>query len=71
MNQALDIAEQYLAAWNERDAAARRARVAHLFTLEAGYKDPLMKGSGHSGIDALIAGAQEHFPGHRFTLSSA
>jgi len=69
MNQALDIAEQYLAAWNERDAAARRARVAHLFTLEADYKDPLVKGSGHSGIDALIAGAQEHFPGHRFTLS--
>jgi len=69
MNQALTIAEQYLAVWNERDAVARRAKVAQLFTLEAGYKDPLMASSGHTGIDAMIAGAQQQFPGLGFTLS--
>jgi len=26
-------------------------------------------GAGHEGIDALIAGAQQHFPGHRFVLA--
>jgi hypothetical protein len=69
MNNAHAIAQQYLAAWNERDTAARRAMVARLFTLDASYVDPMMRGSGHTGIDALIAGAQQHFPGHRFTLT--
>ncbi|MGO4381407.1 nuclear transport factor 2 family protein [Pseudoduganella sp. RAF53_2] len=68
MSKARAIAQQYLAVWNERDAAARRARVAELFTLEAEYKDPLMKSAGHEGLDAMIADAQEHFPGHRFAL---
>lgn len=68
MSKALAIAQQYLAAWNERDAAARRAKVAQLFTLEADYKDPLMKGAGHAGIDALIGGAQQNFPGYQFAL---
>jgi hypothetical protein len=69
MNTAHAIAEQYLAAWNERDSAARRDRVTRLFTQEATYVDPLMRGLGHTGIDALIAGAQQHFPGHRFALA--
>ncbi|MBB3117476.1 nuclear transport factor 2 family protein [Pseudoduganella violacea] len=69
MNKAFEIAEQYLAVWNERDAAARRSKVASTFTLDADYVDPMMKGAGHAGIDALIAGAQSHFPGHRFALS--
>jgi hypothetical protein len=69
MNQASSIAEQYLAAWNERDAIARRARVTSLFTLDAQYVDPMMRGAGHLGIDTLIAGAQRHFPEHRFQLT--
>jgi len=63
------LAQQYLAAWNERDTPARRARVARLFTLNAEYLDPTMRGAGHDGIDAMIAGAQQHFPGHRFVLA--
>lgn len=62
------IAEQYLAAWNERDPAARRAKVACAFTLDASYLDPMMRGDGHTGIDAMIGAAQGHFPGMRFVL---
>jgi hypothetical protein len=69
MNNASTIAHQYLAAWNEADGAARRAQVQHLFTANARYVDPMMQGSGIDGIDAMIAGAQHHFPGHRFELA--
>lgn len=65
----MQIVEQYLAAWNERDAAARRAAVEGVFAPQAAYKDPLMQGAGHEGLDAMIAGAQGHFPGMRFELA--
>ncbi len=68
MDNAHTIAEQYIAAWNERDAAARRARVAGIFTLDATYRDPVMAGEGHGGIDTMIAAAQAHFPAHVFAL---
>ena len=63
-----DIATQYLAVWNECDAAARRALVARAFSVDASYVDPMMRGAGHDGIDAMIAGAQGQFPGYRFEL---
>ncbi|MFC5479019.1 nuclear transport factor 2 family protein [Massilia suwonensis] len=69
MEHAYSLAKQYLAAWNERDTPARRARVARLFTLDAEYLDPMMQGAGHDGIDAMIAAAQHHFPAHRFALA--
>jgi hypothetical protein len=67
-HSAISIAEQYLSVWNERDAAARRAKVACAFTLDASYLDPMMRGDGHTGIDAMIGAAQDHFPGMRFVL---
>ncbi|NVD71563.1 nuclear transport factor 2 family protein [Duganella sp. BJB1802] len=68
MHTPAHIATQYLAVWNERDAAARRALVARAFALDARYLDPMMRGAGHDGIDAMIAGAQSQFPGYRFEL---
>lgn len=68
MDHAHTIAERYIAIWNERDAAARRAKVAGVFTLDATYRDPMMQGDGHTGIDTMIAAAQAHFPGHVFAL---
>ena len=65
----MQIVEKYLAAWNERDAGARRAAVAAAFDPAAAYKDPLMQGAGHDGLAAMIGAAQDHFPGHRFELS--
>jgi hypothetical protein len=69
MNTASHIAEQYLAAWNERDPVARRAKVASTFTLEAAYADPMARGEGHLGIDKLIGAVQDKFPGFRFELA--
>jgi hypothetical protein len=54
MNQATHIAERYLAAWNEREPAARRAQVAQVFAPDASYLDPMMRGSGVDGIDGMI-----------------
>jgi hypothetical protein len=56
--------------WNETDSPRRRALVAQTVTEHATYVDPLMAGEGIDGIDAMIAGAQQQFPGHTFTLTS-
>lgn len=69
METANTIAQHYLAVWNARNPLERRAQVAFLFTDDAHYLDPMMQGAGHDGIDAMIAGAQQHFPGHRFELA--
>jgi hypothetical protein len=63
------IVHSYIASWNERDPEARFALVAATFADDAHYLDPLMSGSGISGIDAMIATAQQQFPGHHFTLA--
>ncbi|PWK65708.1 nuclear transport factor 2 family protein [Aminobacter sp. AP02] len=62
------IAEAYIAAWNETDAGVRKARIEAAFTSGITYRDPIMQGDGHGGIDALIAGVHSQFPGFRFTL---
>lgn len=61
------LADRYLAAWNETDAARRRELIGHTWTESASYVDPLMRGDGHVGIDAMIAAVQTRFPGFRFT----
>ncbi len=61
------LADRYLAAWNETDAARRRDLIGRTWTESAVYVDPLMRGDGHAGIDAMIAAVQDRFPGFRFT----
>ena len=68
MTTPFDIAETYIAAWNETDAAARRAMIADTWSADATYVDPLAAVAGHQGVDALIAGVQERFPEFRFAL---
>jgi hypothetical protein len=62
--------DNYIAAWNERDDARRWAIVRETYADDARYVDPLQSGEGHDGIDAMLAGAQAQFPGHRFELSA-
>lgn len=62
------IAENYIAAWNESDAARRKALLEATFTEDVGYRDPIMQGDGHDGIAALIEGVQQRFAGIRFSL---
>lgn len=64
------LADRYLAAWNETDPAARRDLIAKTWTEEGTYLDPLLSGVGHDGIDAMMAAAQPQFAGLRFRRTS-
>lgn len=68
-NDAQAIATRYVEAWNEADPGRRRTLLAALWTEDGTYCDPVMRGEGHDGIDALIGGVQAKFPGFRFALS--
>jgi hypothetical protein len=68
MTDTQTIVDRYIAMWNEPDADKRRALVARTVTDDAAYLDPLMAGEGVDGIAAMIGGAQQQFPGHRFAL---
>ena len=63
------VVDAYIAMWNEADPARRRALAGDVFTEDAGYVDPVMSGEGQDGIEAMIAAAQQQFPGHHFELT--
>jgi hypothetical protein len=69
MPEITTVVDDYIAMWNEADPGARREIVARVWTEEATYVDPLMSGAGQDGIDAMVAAAQQQFPGHTFRLS--
>ncbi|MGJ5044980.1 MULTISPECIES: nuclear transport factor 2 family protein [unclassified Bradyrhizobium] len=68
MTNPMEIAESYIALWNERDAAQRGALLARHWTADALYVDPLMRGEGRDAVDGLVAGVQQRFPDFRFRL---
>jgi hypothetical protein len=64
------LADDYIAAWNERDADRRRELIAQTWTEDARYVDPIVAGEGHDGIDAMIAGVLAQAEGHAFRRTS-
>jgi hypothetical protein len=68
MTDSTTIANRYIDLWNERTPTRRREMLRESWTADASYVDPLMRGDGHAGVDALIAGVQERFPDFRFKL---
>jgi SnoaL-like domain len=68
MRTARQLAEDYIALWNETDAARRKSLLAETWIPEATYADPLMKGAGRAEIDGLIAAVHQRFPAFRFSL---
>lgn len=65
----MELITRYLAAWNETDAAARRALIEEIWTEDGVYTDPLAVAVGRDAIDATIAAVQGRFPGFVFTLA--
>ncbi len=66
-----DLVNRYIEIWNETDAASRKSLIARTWTEDAVYVDPVLKGDGHSGIDRMVAGVHEKYPGLRFRLTGA
>lgn len=70
MTNLTELIDRYIAMWNETDGARRRDLIARTWSETARYVDPLMRGDGRAGIDAMVAGVQERFPGYRFRRTS-
>ena len=62
-----DLLENYLACWNETDAAARRALIDEHWSDEPSYVDPLVDIRGRDALDATIAAVHAQFPDFVFT----
>jgi hypothetical protein len=61
------IADRYLASWNETDVTRRQKALTDVFAADATYVDPVLNGEGLAGIDAMIVSVHQRFPGFRFT----
>ena len=66
-----EIVDGYIAIWNETDAVRRQQLIRQIWTPDASYVDPLAQVAGHSGIDALVTGVHQQFPGSEFRRTSA
>jgi SnoaL-like domain len=62
-----ELAQRYLACWNETDAATRRELIEQTWCDDATYVDPLAQAQGWPAIDATIAAVQGQFPDFVFT----
>jgi hypothetical protein len=60
----------YIACWNERDSVKRRKLVAETWAEEGAYEDAHRKATGQEALDAMLAKAQETYPGFRLRLIS-
>lgn len=64
-----DLAERYIATWNETDSQRRRQAIDALWSADGSYVDPLGVAEGPDAIAATIAGAQAQFAGLEFRLA--
>jgi hypothetical protein len=68
MSDPQKVADRYIAAWNETDAARRMVLLREHWNVEATYVDPLASATGIDEIGTLIGGVHQRFPGFRFAL---
>lgn len=64
-----ELAQRYIATWNETDPTGRRQAVDELYAEDARYVDPLAVAEGREAIAATIGAVQGQFPGFRFRLA--
>lgn len=65
-----EIIRDYAAAWNEPDAAKRRALLERCWGVDALYCDPVADGRGRDALDSFIAGLHTQQPGASIQLTS-
>jgi hypothetical protein len=70
MSNFTDLVDRYIAIWNETDDKRRRDLIARTWTEDSTYLDPMVRGEGRGGIDAMIRGVQAQFPGLLFHRTS-
>jgi len=70
MSDLVELVDRYMDMWNETDAVKRRILIGRIWSERATYVDPLMESVGQAGIDAMVAGVQDRFPGLRFRRTS-
>jgi hypothetical protein len=70
MTDVATVVDGYIAIWNEGSDERRREIIARTWADDASYVDPVLQGEGPDGINAMIAGAQQQSPGHRFELTT-
>jgi hypothetical protein len=68
MTDVQNIANHYIATWNEIDAFRRQQLIEKGWSSDARYQDPLASTKGHVELDALIGSVHTRFPGFRFAL---
>lgn len=64
-----EIAERYIASFNETDAARRRRLLEELFTPDATYTDPHVDLRGPDAIDAFVSQTSRHLGATELDLS--
>ena len=69
MTEIKTIVDGYFAMWNETDPARRREVVAATWAERPTYVDPMVAADDRAGLDAMVAGVHQQFPGHRFRLT--
>jgi hypothetical protein len=69
MNDYTQLAERYIAIWNEADPDARQEQIDSVWADEAIYVDPMVEANGHEEIGTMISGVQDQFPGFAFRLT--
>jgi hypothetical protein len=57
------IVDRYIAIWNETDADRRRELISQTWADRCRYADPAAEVAGHDGIEAMVGGFQQQFPG--------
>ncbi|MBV8474339.1 MAG: nuclear transport factor 2 family protein [Hyphomicrobiales bacterium] len=68
MTNPRDIAQRYIATWNETDPDERMTLLRSGWAEDASYADPMAKVAGAEALGALIGGVHDRFPGFRFAL---
>ncbi len=63
------VVDDYLALWNETDAAKRRDLSVRAWGGAPYYADPAAEATGTEALIALVGRVQARYPGHRFLLA--